>query len=129
MPINNDAELQNIISMANAGRNRDKIKKQLVKEFEVVDGYPVLDEFAHGNEVQKPSPYRIDFRLPLRGISPQLLSPTKLNVCNMFSTLYFMQLVVVMKSDSIKVPGKRVARSAGGVQVIESSPIMLKFIR
>lgn len=52
-----------------------------------------------------------------------------MNVCNMFSTLYFMQLVVIMKSDCIKIPGKRVYREDGGIQAIESQPIMLKFIR
>jgi hypothetical protein len=38
----------------------------------------------------------------------------------MFSTLYFMQMVVIMKSDSIKIPGKRVLRSDNGYKTIES---------
>ena len=45
--INNDGELQNIINSANNGQYRGKIKKQIVKEFEIVDGYPVLDEYEH----------------------------------------------------------------------------------
>ena len=56
--------------------------------------------------------------MPLKGINPNLLSPTLLNVCNMFSNFYFMQLVIVM-SDKALGPPK---------QVIESQPIMLKFI-
>lgn len=111
----------------------------MVKEYEIVDGYPILDEYEHtgmdrsednkGSQLNRIQPYKIDFRVPLKGIASSMLSPTQLNVCNMFSTLYFMQLVVIMKSDSIRVPDKKVARSAGGVQVIESQPIMLKFIR
>lgn len=77
----------------------------------------------------KVPPYKIDFRMPLKGISKHLISPTQLNVCNMFSTLYFMQLIVIMKSDSIKIPGKRIHKSDMGYQTIESQPIMLKFIR
>ena len=74
-------------------------------------------------------PYKIDFRLPLKGINRKLISPTQMNVCNMFSTLYFMQLVIIVKSPSIKIPGKRIFREDGGMQAIESQPIMLKFIR
>ena len=100
-----------------------------------MDGYPILDEFEHiemergGEQMLRfaNKPYKIDFRLPLKGIGR--LSPTQLNVCNMFSTMYFMQLVVIMKSNSIKVPGKKQKKSMGGVQVIESQPIMLKLIR
>jgi hypothetical protein len=68
-----------------------------VKEYEIVDGYPILDEFDHIGMDRGPEemnmkipPYKIDFRLPLKGISRNLISPTQLNVCNMFSTLYFM---------------------------------------
>lgn len=139
MQISNDSELQNIVNSANNGQYKSKIKKQMVKEYEIVDGYPILDEYEHsgmdraednkGSQLNRIQPYKIDFRVPLKGIAGNLLSPTQLNVCNMFSTLYFMQLVVIMKSDSIRVPDKKVARSAGGVQVIESQPIMLKFIR
>ena len=104
-----------------------------MKEFEVVDGYPILDEFepltmdhpANNSEQamqlinsDKKKAYSIEFRLPLRGISEKLISPTLLNVCNMFSTLYFLQLVIVMKSLSINVPGKK--KSKDGVQIIES---------
>lgn len=86
-----------------------------MKEYEIVDGYPILDEFEHvdmerhGDLVLQNAkkPYKIDFRLPLKGISRNLISPTQLNVCNMFSTLYFIQLVVIMRSNSIKVPGKK----------------------
>ena len=52
----------------------------------------------------KVEPYRIDFRLPLKGIKKELISPTQLNVCNMFSTLYFMQLIVILDTDSIRIP-------------------------
>jgi hypothetical protein len=45
--INNDGELQSIINSANNGQYRNKIKKQIVKEFEIIDGYPVLDEYEH----------------------------------------------------------------------------------
>lgn len=68
----------------------------------------------------KVKPYHIDFRLPLKGINKHLISPTQLNVCNMFSTLYFMQLVVILKSDSIKIPNKRIHKSDNGYQTIES---------
>lgn len=108
----------------------------MVKEYEIVDGCPILDEYEHIGMDRGPEemnmkipPYKIDFRLPLKGISRKLISPTQLNVCNMFSTLYFMQLVVILKSDCIKIPGKRVWREDGGIQTIESQPIMLKFIR
>jgi len=76
----------------------------------------------HGDKVLQNAkkPYHIDFRMPLKGISRNLISPTQMNVCNMFSTLYFMQMVVILKSNSIKVPGKKQTRSTGGVQVIES---------
>ena len=47
MQINNDSELQNIINSANNGQYKSKIKKQIVKEYEIVDGYPILDEFEH----------------------------------------------------------------------------------
>ena len=108
-----------------------------MKEYEIVDGCPVMDEFEHIDMHRHSDlilsnakkPYLINFRLPLKGISRSLLSPTQLNVCNMFSTLYFMQTVIIMRSDSIKVPGKKPTRAAGGVQVIESQPLMLKFIR
>ena len=49
--IGNDAELQTIISMASKGQYRDKIRKQMIKEFQVVDGYPVLDEYTHTDSV------------------------------------------------------------------------------
>jgi hypothetical protein len=45
----------------------------------------------------------------------------------MFSTLYFMQLVVVLKSESINIPGKQHKRADNGFRIIESQPIMLKF--
>ena len=106
----------------------------MVKEFEVCDGYPVLDEYEHtgmdrGGEQdisQRPKPVKIDFRIPIKGLSQNLISPTQLNVCNMFSTLYFMQLVVILDSDSIKIPNKR---NKDSIKAIESQPIMLKFIR
>ena len=86
-----------------------------------MDGCPVLDEYEHsgmdraGEEISlKPKPYKIDFRLSLKGISKQLLSATQLNICNMFSTLYFMQLVVILKSDSIKIPGQKASRRNKG---------------
>lgn len=137
LQLNNDSELQNIVNSANNGQHKTKIKKQIVKEYEIVDGCPILDEFEHvdmdrhGDKVLQNAkkPYHIDFRMPLKGISRNLISPTQMNVCNMFSTLYFMQMVVILKSNSIKVPGKKQTRSTGGVQVIESQPIMLKFIR
>lgn len=47
MQITNDSELQNIINSANNGQYRFKIKKQIVKEYEIVDGYPILDEYEH----------------------------------------------------------------------------------
>lgn len=79
----------------------------MVKEFEIVDGFPILDEFDHTERfdtselMKKYKDYTIDFRIPLKGISRRLISTTLLNVCNMFSTLYFMQTVVILKSDSI----------------------------
>jgi len=98
LQINNDSELQNIVNSANNGQHKTKIKKQIVKEYEIVDGYPILDEFEHvdmdrhGDKVLQNAkkPYKIDFRMPLKGISRNLISPTQMNVCNMFSTLYFM---------------------------------------
>jgi|TARA_B110000285_G_C14970985_1_gene536540 hypothetical protein len=88
----------------------------------------VLEDFEPNNEDMrggeemnlKKAEYKIDFRLPLKGINSKLISPTQLNVCNMFSTLYFMQLVVILKSESIKVPGKRVSRADNGYKTIES---------
>ena len=65
-------------------------------------------------------PYKIDFRLPLKGISNRLISTTLLNVCNMFSTLYFMQLVVIIKSPSINVPGRAPKRYDNNYKLIES---------
>ena len=47
MQINNDTELQNVINSANNGQYRTKIKKQMVKEYEIVDGFPILDEYEH----------------------------------------------------------------------------------
>ena len=47
----------------------------------------------------------------------------------MFSNLYFMQLIVILKSESIKIPGQRVSRADNGYKTIESQPIMLKLIR
>ena len=43
----------------------------MVKEYEIVDGFPVIDEYEHieGTTPPKNQPYRIDFRLPLKGIS------------------------------------------------------------
>ena len=99
----------------------------MVKEFEVVDGFPILDEYQHinmergGEEMStKIEPYKIYFRLPLKGISPYLISTTQLNICNMFTTLYFMQLVVILKSDSIIIPNKKIRKSDNGYQTIES---------
>jgi len=78
-----------------------------VKEFEIVDGFPILDEWEHtGGSQSGEKKYQIDFRVPLKGINRKLISTTLLNVCNMFSTLYFLQMVVTVKSDSIQVPGK-----------------------
>lgn len=94
----------------------------MVKEFEIVDGHPILDEYQHYNfdcddfensevpitpQSSVLKKYKIDFRLPLKGINSQLISPTQLNICNMFSTLYFLQLVTIVKSNSIKVPYKK----------------------
>mmetsp|Transcript_8554 Transcript_8554/g.14430 ORF Transcript_8554/g.14430 Transcript_8554/m.14430 type:complete len:116 (+) Transcript_8554:679-1026(+) len=115
MQITSDSELQNIINSANQAQFRHKVKRQMVKEYEVVDGFPVLDEYEHldmerGGEHNVPrrtQPYSVDFRLPLKGLSRQLISPTQINVCNMFSTFYFLQLVVVLRSKSIKIPGQR----------------------
>lgn len=84
MQINNDSELQNLINSANNGQYRSKIKKQIVKEYEIVDGCPVLDEYEHlhddmrgGEEMSlKIDPYKIDFRLPLKGINKKLISST-----------------------------------------------------
>jgi hypothetical protein len=93
--INNDTELQNIVNSENI-QYKSKIRKQMVKEFEIVDGFPILDEFNHsegfdnGDLLKAYKNYTIDFRLPLKGISRKLISTTLLNVCNMFSTLYFM---------------------------------------
>jgi hypothetical protein len=90
----------------------------MVKEYEIVDGFPVLDEFEHidmdkGGEDSHENikPYKIDFRLPLKGISNKLISTSLLNVCNMFSTIYFMQMVVIIRSPSIHIPGQREKRS------------------
>ena len=54
----------------------------MVKEYEIVDGHPILDEYQHfnfdcddieKNEIQPQSSvikkYKIDFRLPLKGIN------------------------------------------------------------
>ena len=113
---------------------RGKFKKQIVKEFEVVDGFPILDEYEHINldkggedSHARVQPYKIDFRIPLKGISNKMISTTLLNVCNMFSTLYFMQLVVIIKSESINIPGRPFRRSDNGFRIIESPPLMLKF--
>ena len=49
LQINNDSELQNIVAScaSRTGGNlyKSKIKKQMVKEFEIVDGHPILDEY------------------------------------------------------------------------------------
>ena len=92
--INNDTELQNVVNSENHGRYKNKIKKQMVKEFEIVDGFPILDEFEQGgfdtsDMLKKYKQYKIDFRVPLKGINRSLISTSLLNVCNMFSTLYF----------------------------------------
>ena len=47
MTINNDQELQQIIASSTAKHNKNRIKKQLIREFEIVDGFPVLDEYEH----------------------------------------------------------------------------------
>ena len=47
MTINNDQELQQIIASLTAKHNKNRIKKQLIREFEIVDGFPVLDEYEH----------------------------------------------------------------------------------
>jgi hypothetical protein len=118
--INNDSELQNIINSGTGGQYRSKVQKQMVKEFEIVDGFPILDEFEHleGSEEsglpRKSQAYLVDFRLPLKGISRQLISPSQMNVCNMFSTLYFLQMVVISKSESLKIPGIRELRQDNG---------------
>jgi hypothetical protein len=104
----------------------------MVKEFEIVDGFPILDEFDHTgrfdtSEMLKAyKNYTIDFRLPLKGISRKLISTTLLNVCNMFSTLYFMQTVVILKSDSIKIPNVN-SYGDNGFKTVESQPIIIKF--
>ena len=78
MQIHNDTELQTLINSANNGKYRSKIKKQMVKEYEIVDGFPILDEFEHtgmdrmhtdASSINKIEPYRIEFRLPLKGIN------------------------------------------------------------
>jgi len=105
--INNDSELQNVVNSENVQQYKYKFKKQMVKEYEVVDGFPILDEFDHSQRFDTSEmlkayrDYKIEFRLPLKGISRRLLSTTLMNVCNMFSTLYFMQTVVILKSNSI----------------------------
>jgi hypothetical protein len=124
--ITSDAELQSLINQSSKTQSRQR--KQMVKEFEIVDGFPVLDEWEHlelsnQKETSLPrtnKPYSVDFRMPLKGLSRQLLSPTQLNVCNMFSTLYFLQLVVIARSSSLKVPGYKQSKSQNGYQVIES---------
>ena len=103
----------------------------MVKEFEIVDGFPILDEFEHighdtSTQLKQYKTYKIDFRLPLKGISRRLISTSLLNVCNMFSTLYFMQMVVIVKSDSIKIPDKN-SYGDNGFKTVESQPILLKF--
>ena len=50
MPINNDTELQQIIASSALKRNKANVKKQLIREYEIVDGFPVLDEYEHLNE-------------------------------------------------------------------------------
>ena len=47
-----------------------------MKEYEIVDGCPILDEYEHIGMERGPEemnmkipPYKIDFRLPLKGIS------------------------------------------------------------
>ena len=73
-----------MINSAHNGQYKSKIKKQIVKEYEIVDGYPILDEYEHidmdrfGEQVlaNAKKPYRIDFRLPLKGLSRNLISPT-----------------------------------------------------
>jgi len=106
----------------------------MVKEFQIVDGFPVLEEFegvgrdtsALGKEMKQ---YVVDFRMPLKGISRHLISPSLLNVCNMFSTLYLLQMVVIIKSDSIRIPGKFNDKPySNGIKTVESQPIMLKLV-
>ena len=82
----------------------------------MLDEFEHIDMDRHGDLIlaNAKKQYKIDFRLPLKGISRSLISPTQLNVCNMFSTLYFMQMVVLLKSTAIKVPGKKPSRSTGG---------------
>lgn len=99
----------------------------MIKEYEIVDGFPVLDEYEHidmdkGGEDSHENikPYKIDFRLPLKGISNKLISTSLLNVCNMFSTLYFMQMVVIIRSKSINIPGARQRRADADFKIIES---------
>jgi hypothetical protein len=47
----------------------------MVKEFEIVDGFPILDEFDHNGRFDSSDlmkaykNYTIDFRLPLKGIN------------------------------------------------------------
>ena len=94
LQINNDTELQNVLYSDNA-QYSGKVKKQMVKEYEIVDGFPILDEFDASGRFDSSElmrsyrNYSIDFRLPLKGINRSLISTTLLNVCNMFSTLYF----------------------------------------
>jgi hypothetical protein len=38
-----------------------------------------------------------------------------------------MQLVVVLKSESINIPGNPARRADNGFRIVESQPIMLKF--
>ena len=121
MQINNDSELQNLVNSAHTARH--KIKKQMVKEYQIVDGFPILDEYEHLDSAPSRSTYDVDFRMPLKGINKTLISTTLLNACNMFSTLYFMQLVVILESDSIQIPGKR---ANSNFKTVESQPIMLK---
>lgn len=45
MQIKNDEELSNVINSSNNGQYKSKIKKQMVKEYEIVDGFPILDEY------------------------------------------------------------------------------------
>jgi hypothetical protein len=54
-----------------------------MKEYEVCDGFCLND--------------KVKFRIPLRGMAPQKMSPTKINVFNKFSVRYFVRVKVLLR--------------------------------
>ena len=56
---------------------------RILKDFEMCDGLSL-------NE-------KVKFRFPLRGLSSNYLSPTKLNVFNKFSVRYFVRVKIMLR--------------------------------